>query len=290
MTVYETTEDDIAIRLDSVHLIAESFGEVLRVTEIHLYGNGGDTTYVGSPSDVAHGLPTTVQIPLPENGVGLALEQSETEQRFIEVEGGIVDTAPVRPGGETSLVFFSYHLMVTGDVVPLERGFSYPVTSMNAMSAQPDLSLRSEQLQAMGSETFQDRQYNFYVGEGLPADATFLIEFFPAAGEGAPSMPASGETPEQAATSESTRGNQELLRWFGFGLVALAVLGAIIYPLATGRQTDAAVEAPGLAQTPASRRLVSELADLEEAFEAGKLDEEDFERQRAEILESLKTL
>jgi len=290
ITVYETTEDDAAIRLDSVHLIAESFGEVLRVTEIHLYGNSGDRTYAGSPSDVAHGLLTTVQIPLPENGVGLALEQSETEPRFIEVEGGVVDTAPVRPGSETSLAFFSYHLMVTGDTVPLERRFSYPVTSMNAMTAQPDLSLRSEQLQAMGAETFQDRQYNFFVGDGLPADSPLLIEFLPATGNGVPSMPASGEAPEQAATTGPTRGNQELLRWFGFGLVALAVLGAIIYPLATEPQADAPGDAAGLAQTPASRKLVSELADLEEAHEAGKLDEEDFERRRAEIVESLKTL
>lgn len=105
-----------------------------------------------------------------------------------------------------------------------------------------------------------------------------------------PGMPAGGETPEQAATTESTRGNQELLRWSGFGLVALAVLGAIIYPLVTGRQADAPGDAPGLAQTPASRKLVSELADLEEAHEAGKLDGEDFERRRAEILESLKAL
>jgi hypothetical protein len=290
ITVYETTEDDAAIRLDSVHLIAESFGEVLRVTEIHLYGNSGDRTYAGSSSDVAHGLLTTVQIPLPENGVGLALDQSETEPRFIEVEGGVVDTAPVRPGSETSLAFFSYHLMVTGDAVPLERRFSYPVTSMNAMTAQPDLSLRSEQLQAMGAESFQDRQYNFYVGDGLPADAPLLIEFLPAAGGGVPSMPASGEAPEQAGTTGPSRGNQELLRWFGFGLVALAVLGAIIYPLATGRQADAAGDAPGLVRKPASRKLVSELADLEEAHEAGNLDEEDFERRRAEIVESLKTL
>ena len=105
-----------------------------------------------------------------------------------------------------------------------------------------------------------------------------------------PGITAGGETPEQAATAESTRGNQGLLRWFGFGLVALAVLGAIIYPLATGRQADAPADDPGLAQTPASRKLVSELADLEEAHEAGKLDEEDFERRRAEIRESLKTL
>jgi hypothetical protein len=290
ITVHETTEDDSAIGLDSVHLIAESFGEVLRVTEIHLYGNRGDKTYVGSVGDVAPGIRTTVLIPLPENGVGLALEQSETEKRYIEVEGGVADTAPVRPGSETSLVFFSYHLMVAGDTVPLERRFAYPVAAMNAMAAQPDLSLRSEQLRAMGSETFQDRDYNFYLGDGQPADAPLVIEFLLAAGEGGQGMPSIGETPAQTASAEATRGNQQLIRWFGFGLAALAVLGAFVYPLATSRKADASEEAPGVGQTPASRRLVSELADLEETFEAGKIEEEDYERQRAEIVRSLKTL
>jgi hypothetical protein len=290
ITVYETTDEDSDIVLDSVHLIAESFGEVLRITEIHLYGNNGGRTYVGRPGDAATGFASTVRIPLPENGVGLALEQSETEQRFIEVEGGVVDTAPVRPGSETSLVFFSYHLMVATDVVPLERRFAYPVASMNALAAQPELSLRSDQLQSMGAETFQDRQYNFYVGDGLPADTPLLIEFLPEAGEGALTMPAGGRASEQTATVDATRGNQALLRWLGFGVVALAVLGAVIYPLATRHAMKAPGERLGVAQSPASRRLVSELADLDEAFEAGKLDEEDYERQRAEIVESLKTL
>ena len=39
----------------------------------------------------------------------------------MEVDGGLVDTEPVPPGSESSLVFFSYHLMVTGETVPLER-------------------------------------------------------------------------------------------------------------------------------------------------------------------------
>ena len=49
------------------------FGEMLRVSEIHLYGNVGDQTYIGLPGE--DGPPGTVNIPLPENAVGIAFEQ-----------------------------------------------------------------------------------------------------------------------------------------------------------------------------------------------------------------------
>ncbi len=289
ITVHETTQEDSAISLDALHMIAESFGEVLRVTEIHLYGNSGDRTYVGRAGDAAPEIPTTVRIPLPDNGVGLALEQSETEPRYVEVEGAVLDTAPVRPGSETSLVFFSYHLMVTGDVVPLERRFAYAVADMNALVAQPDLSLRSEQLQSLGAETFQDRQYNLYVGSGLAAGDALIIEFLPVAGEGAASMPSGAETTAQTVTTGQTRGNQELLRWLGFLLVAVAAMGALVYPLVTTRQTVTPEGRP-VGQTSASRRLVSELADLHDEYEAGRLDEEEYARRRDELVEAIKRL
>jgi hypothetical protein len=287
--VFETTDDDSAISLDSVHLIAESFGQVLRISEIHLFGNTGDRTYIGSTGDAAPGVVTTVRIPLPDNGVGLALEQGESEDRFVEVAGGVVDTDPVPPGSETSLVFLSYHLEVGGDTVPLERRFAYPLAGLNVLVAQPDLSLRSEQLQGMGPQTFQGREYEFYVGEALAVDAPLSVEFLPAAVETGEGMPGATETGEAAAVP-STRGNQELLRWLGFGLVAMTVVGVLVYALATARAPEAPDDAPAIPQTPASRQLLADLADLEEAFEKGQLDQAEYERQRAEIREALKSL
>jgi hypothetical protein len=68
------------------------------------------------------------------------------------------------------------------------------------------------------------------------------------------------------------------------------VVGVLVYALATARAPEAPDDSPAIPQTPASGRLLAELADLEEAFEAGQLDQAEYERQRAEIREALKSL
>jgi hypothetical protein len=288
ITVYETTDDDSALRLDSVHMIAESFGEVLRISEIHLLGNTGDRVYVGPDGDAAQG--ETVFIPLPEQGVGVAFGDGVAADRFVEVEGGLADTAPVLPGSESSVIFFSYHLVVTGETVPLERRFSYPVTNLNILVAQPGLTLSSEQLQSMGIELFQGQQYELQATQNIPADAPLVMEFVPvetAGGTETTGMPA---TSGQGMTGASTRGNQGVLLPIGVGLAALAVLGAVLYPQVTRRAVHAPVSGPNLKTDPEARRLVAELARLEESYEAGELDEAAYERQRSDLYEELTAL
>lgn len=289
VTVYETTNDDSTVRLDSVHVIAESFGEVLRISEIHLFGNTGDRTYVGGASD--QGQNTTVIISLPDEAVGLSFGGEAGVERFVEVPGGLLDTEPVPPGTESSLAFFSYHLMVPGESVPLERRFAYPVTILNMLVAQPGLTFNSDQLQSRGSQLFEGRQYEFHSTQNLDPDTPILFEFVPVAEADSSTspegMPASSS---QETTGTSTRGSQGALLWIGFGLAALAVVGVVVYAAAVTPSPGAHTSAPDPASKPQARRLVAELADLEEAFEAGLVDKETYERQRAEKYQELKAL
>ncbi len=288
ITVYDTTDDDSAIRLDSVHMIAESFGEVLRISEIHLLGNAGDRVYVGSVDGAGQG--ESVFIPLPEQAVGVAFGEGAEADRFVEVEGGIASTDPVPPGPESSLVFFSYHLVVTGETVPLERRFSYPVTNLNILVAQPGLTLQSEQLQSMGIELFQGRQYELHVTQNIAADAPLVMELVPVetvAGAETSGMPPSSG---QAIAGAATRGNQHLLLPLGIGLAALTVLGAVLYPQMTRRAARAPVSGPNLSKDPEARRLVAELASLEESFQSGDLDAATYERRRSDLYEELRSL
>jgi hypothetical protein len=289
VTVYETTGDDSAIKLDSVHMIAESFGQVLRISEIHLYGNTGDRTYVGRVGEGDQ--VTTVLIPLPQGAVGVAFQEGMPAERFVELEDSLLDTEPVPPGDETSLVFFSYHLVVDGETVPLERRFAYPLVSLNLLAAQPGLALRSEQLQAMGPQLFQDRQYEFYAVQGLAVGTSLEIELLPQPGvtgdQGSPSAPAGDD---QVLAGLPTRGNQGLLRWFGFGFAGLALIAVGVYSLLARGPVAAPQASDTLTANPRARRLLAELAGLEAALEAGQVDEAAYERQRAELYDLLKAL
>jgi hypothetical protein len=284
VTVYETTGDDSDVRLDLVHIFAESFGEVLRISETHLFGSTADRAYVGEEG--AEGQPETVFIPLPADAVGFALGEGIPEERFVNADGGLVDSEPVRPGTLTSEVRFSYHLMATSKPVSLERRFSYPITNLTVLVAQPGLSLASGQVQSMGSQLIQDRQYEIFVGENLAPDTPVQFEFTPAGG-GADTggMPAG-----QTQASGSAGGSQSLLLWMGIGLALVAVAGAAVYAVTARRSGVDWASAPALTSDPKARRLLASLADLEDAFEEGEVDEASYERQRAEIHAELKAL
>jgi hypothetical protein len=292
LTVFETTDDDSALVVDSVHIIAESFGEVLRISEIQLYGNTGDRTFVGTTAGERR---STVTIPLPENAVGVAFQEDASDQRLVEAEGQLIDSEPVPPGQETSLVFFSYHLMVTGDSVPLERTFVYPVTVLNVLVAQPGLTLESEQLQSRGMELFQSRQYEFYTGQGFGPDEPLQVELLPVAGEtGGQAMPGVSEGGSASATVPVTGGSQGTLLWIGVVLAFLFAAAALVYPSLARRPTrasaaaQAAAPAARLTSDPEARRLLAELADLEDAREAGDLEDAAYEQRRAELYEALR--
>ena len=234
LPVYETTTDDGTIRLDSVHMIAESFGQVLRITEIHLFGNSGDRTYVGADSSGVQSA--TLFIPLPADAVGLAFGQDTPPGRFVEVEGGLMDTQPVPPGQEASLAFFSYHLPVSGDTVPLERRFAYPVTTLNVLVAQPGLTLQSSQLAPMGTRVVPGPaipvlRYDRF-GRGRTAD-----DGIGTGGRGC-RQPGHGELSARRGASAASApvdqpaGGLALAR---AGLALLAVGGAVVYAQTTRR-------------------------------------------------------
>jgi hypothetical protein len=141
----------------------------------------------------------------------------------------------------------------------------------------------------MGQEDFEGQQYQVFIGSGLAEDAVLALELVPmpdGAGAGDMESAPSG----QGAAGMETRGNQGLLRWFGFVLAGLAVVGAVVYSMISRRPRTSAISMPRLAANPETRRLLAQLADLEDAYESGQVDEATYERQRAETFEVLKSL
>jgi len=184
---------------------------------------------------------------------------------------------------------------VTGDSVPLERTFVYPVTVLNVLVAQPGLTLESEQLQSRGMELFQSRQYEFYTGQGFGPDVPLRVELLPVAGEtGGQAMPGVSGGGSSSATVPITGGSQGTLLWIGVVLAFLFAAGALVYPALARRPTrasaaaQAAAPAARLASDPEARRLLAELADLEDAREAGDIEDAAYEQRRAELYEALR--
>jgi hypothetical protein len=285
VTVYETTEDDTGVQLDLVHIFAESFGEVLRISETHLFGSTEDRTYIGVEN--ADGLRETVFVPVPADAVGFALGEGFAEDRFTTVDGGLIDSEPVRPGTLMSEVRFSYHLMASTSSIVLERSFAYPVNSLTVLVAQPGLLLASEQLESMGTQLIQDRQYEIFTGQSMDPSVPVVFEFTQVASAG-DDLDTGGMPSGQVPSGGTAPGGQSLLLWFGIGLALLAVAGVVVYAAAARRPaSQRVVSDPGPAFDPKAREMIARLADLEDAYEAGELDEETYVSKRMAIFREL---
>ena len=287
--VYETTDDDSQIAISTGHIIIESFGTVLRISEYYLFGNSGDRAYVGRPGP--EGQVTTVGIPVPSDAVGLAFGKDVPADRFVQSEGKLLDTEPVPPGQQTLIVSYSYHLPVTGSSIPIVRSYDYQVAGLNFLLAQPGLALQGDQLLENWSEELEGQQFAVYAAGALPAGTPVAVDLILEATEmTGPTATTDTDPSSTVGAGKPITDNQGLLRGLGFGLAGLAVLGAVIYPLLTAERRRPATATSTLASNPQARPLLAELADLEAAFEAGQVDEETYQRQRAEKWEALRSL
>ena len=288
LPVYETTDDDSQIAIDWSHVTVVSSGTILRIREVYLFGNRGDRTYVGRPD--TQGRTMTVGISLPAQAVGLTFAD-ESAERMVQSGDRLLDTAPVPPGQETLFISYSYHLPVADGSVHMERSYDYPITVLNILLTQPGLALRSNQLLDGGLQSFGDQTFAVYTAVDLPAGDPLALDLI------VEPIEATGSTTEVEVGPSAAVGvgkpvtdNQGLLRVLGLGLAGLAVLGAVLYPLLTAQRQLPAVPVSAPASNPQARPLLAELADLQEAFEAGQVDEETYQRQRAEKWEALKSL
>ncbi|MFN2220554.1 MAG: hypothetical protein ACK2UA_18235, partial [Anaerolineae bacterium] len=152
---------------------------------------------------------------------------------------------------------------------------------------QPGLLLASEQLESMGTQLIQDRQYEIFSGQTIAPNAPVAFEFTPIETvEG--SIETGGMTAAQGTSGESAVGDQFLLLRFGVVLALVAIAGVFVYA-ATVRRPAArrVVSDPGPTFDPKTRQMIASLADLEDAYEAGEVDEVTYVSRRMEIFKEL---
>ena len=264
LTVYETTDQADAIRFDRVHIFADfPASDRLRIGELYIVSNAGDRTYVGS-----------LQIPLPDEATNLRFERGTMAGRFTETDEGFIDTAPVLPGEGTTELLFSYALAYRDGLV-ITRRFLYPVNSLNLLVPDVGITVESEQLGEPTPVPMQGEVvYNYSTGPLTPGqEVSWKMK-----GKPRPSTAtAAGETSRRPGPTE----RQAL----GLGLIGLALGVVAAYLIWQGwspRQALARVRVASDRQA-----LLEAIADLDDAYEAGELDEATYRRERSELVEEL---
>jgi len=221
--VYEASTDAQDVEAERAHVFVTFSETGLSVTELYVFSNPTDRTYVGS--EEIDGRRWTSRFILPQDSHDLTLDDGVLGGRFLSAPGGFVDTEPHWPG--TTSVLYSYGLDCRGGDCSLARELAHPVSNLNVLIPDSGASVASAQLVLEGKREAQGNSYLNYVGRNLASGQELDLRVrLP----GAVAQPAS-----------SQGGRTSALPWIILGTVVAAL--ALVYPFwrrrieATARKT-----------------------------------------------------
>lgn len=263
--VYETTTDDSAISVDRNHVIIDFADNQLQVAELYIFRNSDDRTYVGNGE--------TLRFSLPERAQNLRFDDPRMNQSTELAEDGIVDTLPVPPGNRQ--VLLSYSVPYDGRSTSFQKKIVYPTENLNVLVADAGIEVDAGTLQAGEPVSTQtNARFLNYTQQSVSAGEQVSLKL-------------SNLPRDSTSTSVSVPADQSgMLRWFGLGLIALALTFVLAYPALRPRLLAEEALEDDTSESVLRRQrrmLLEELADLDDAYEAGEVAESSYIQVRAEV-------
>lgn len=280
--VYETTEDAAAIRIDRAHWIVDYQPGALLVGQILAFGSGGDRTFVGHTVDGVD-VPVTVGFQLPQGAQEVMLENGTLGDRFRQVGDMVYDTAPLLPGEATKQIIVRYAVPFPETSVQLGQTFAYPVRSINLLVVDtPGLAATVTGLEGGEAQDFQGQSFRIWQAADLPAQSAVQVALsgLPAPGAADPRAGTGGTGAGRPAAGQATATFNPWMGWVMGGLALAALAGVLGWAWRNGRvQTHTRHQ-----DLPRQRdELMRRIAELDDLFAEGKVDERQWQGQRAKL-------
>lgn len=268
--VFETTEnpDEAAIQVELMHVFVEFRDGAMSVGELHIFSSTGDRTFVGV-QEPELGQRITLRFALPEGATDLRFEaMGEEGGRYLLTRDGFADTGVVRPG-TSQRVLFGYTLNYgQADAFDFAKLLLYPTANLNVLVPRLGLDVTSDQVELSEIRTLEGQVYLNLSGTDFAAGDELSVHF---AGL--------EDVVRQPASTAATRSGFDP-KWIALGLAALALVGAVIYP-ALRRSGTPVLASESVESADAHLTcLLQAIADLDDALEAGRMDESSYRQQR----------
>jgi len=312
VTVYEHTTDPSTVAITWAQILInyapiQQFGlEVWLRLEL---ANTGDRIVTLPERAGPNDWFASVAIELPPAAFGIQPMQAEGSQRYdVQVENGVPvvrDTWPLRPGQVHSITIAYYLPYEDGAVI--DQAFSYPLVDGAVLLPNDTVTLRSAQFDETGAWRYRVSHGGVRVTELAADEKIDPAKDFTLVKEHSLTKPLPGgerlvfelvgrptRTLATFSTSSGTsRSNTNIaaIVLAVAGATALALAGVLwfrqrkaVAPVVVMRAADGWEEPPANAD---KETLLRAVAALDDAFEAGKLDEETYLERRALLMERL---
>lgn len=253
--VYDSTTSDEAIKVSTAHTIIYVEQGYLRVKEYFLFVNESDRTYVGSQEIAAEGRKQTLAFSIPQEVTEIELYSGLTEGNIYRTESGIVDASPVLPGEKE--VSYSYKLKYDSGEYILSQKINYQTVKFNFLVQGEGIKIDNARLTVSEPLDMNGARFNYLSGEELAPGDTLVTKL-----SGLP-QPSS----------------KAVLIWVTLAIAVLAFGAIFIYLRRDKWRAQPITLTSGLEQR--RQRLLAEIAQLDDSFEDGEVQDEVYRRERA---------
>ena len=271
--VYNTTTDPSELRIQQLHLIINFDQDLLQVSEFYVFNNEGTAVFTGETGNPEAG---TTNFFLPAGAENVSFQRAFggfdsfiPASEVIQTETGWADTVPVRPGESTLNLLVSYDLPYE-DGLRLAHPIAYDINVASATMPDVGVELVGDNWEQQGSQETPGGMILSFANGNVSGAETLNITFN---GEPEIRVDASGNT--VLVRDE----NQELIIGAIVLLVAMAIAAFFFY------QWRQPVD-----QTATIEDLLYSIANLDDAFEAGEIEEEQYQHQREQLKGDLATI
>ncbi len=279
LPVYEGGAKAEDVRITRAHwVISLENPQSLDVGELYAYANDSDRVYMGEAGGT-DGAPAVLSFVVPEGAQNVSFEGGELGDRFKQVDGKYIDTLPLAPGQRQ--VLLRYSLPIANGEVKLSHPIPYPIDNLNLLV--PDLEgmkvdapdwVQGDPLQTQGG-AFRNYTRTALAAGSTPSATLSGINAVALA----QSNPTSQGSQQQVIDRNATPGIS--------GLPVVPIIVAVVAGLLLGlgtflvirrqRKQEAAVP---VQRGQVRQALVQEIADLDDAYDAGDVTEADYQAQR----------
>ncbi len=274
ITIFETTTDPSVIVVRQTHLVFDVQSSWLAVQEIVVFENTSDRVFTGAGGTSPH--TATLTLPILARAINFEFEDPSVEATTLVGSDVLTYTLPIGPGMDQIILGYAvpftppkYELALR---IPFDTKFGIYLTDVGATIQSAQLSPQPSVGGTGGGPTFIASGAE-KIAAGTEVKATF------------DNLPASASQPAGTTPASAAPDNTRLVSGVALGIGGLVLLGLLAL-LLTRRRRHAAAPA----EQDARVEILQEIADLDDAFEAGKISETEYREQRTALKAELAEL
>ena len=280
ITVHEATEDAGIMRVDRQVMVISDFDVAERTataTEFVRFANPTDRTLRANLETARPGMFSFMRFALPPDATDITVQSNLRGGDVISVGSGFALTAAVPPGEHS--VDFAYNFPYQGGSLEFRNSLPQGAAIFQILVPERFASLEIGGLTPRPPVGIGDEIYRAWEGRDIPAGAGVQLRF--------DGLPQPGVLARVGSTLAG--GNfwiTAIPSAMGAVLLAFLLLGVLRRHRPSTAVAGVTPEFPDGQQDGAQRaELVAALATLDERFQAGGLEEEDYQRRRAALVD-----